>query len=126
MPWDVSRQAVEAYKVARREDPPVAAAMDRLWARLDLDPEGEGTPIQEAQASADRQLKRVVEAISRLRTNNKTQARLDPRVGYEPVEGPAMPPPWLAWSLHLPNWPEDGTHTLVALGTVSRHGNARL
>lgn len=128
MAWDVSRQAIDAYDRANRNDPPVKQAMDRLWSRLDLDPENEGTPVKHASNTSDRNLMRILSALSRLDELARKMGleTAEPRISYEPVEGPSLPPPRLVCSLHMPNWPRRGHHTLVALGTVDRHGKARL
>lgn len=129
MPWDVTDQAKEAYQLAVRHDTPIAEAMDRLWSRLVGNPLNEGTPLSHARNSTDPHLLRVLEALSKLDESVDPGSKANPanpRISYEPVEGPANPPPWLACSVHVPNWPTQGVHTLVVLGRVNRHGNPKL
>lgn len=121
MPWDVSEQAVDFYRKAATNDPPIAAALDRLWTRLDQDPPNEGTLITQAGTTNDPNMKRISIALAKL----LQPPPLNARVTYEPVDGPANLPSWLAVSLHVPDWPAMGTHTLITLGSVDRKGTAR-
>lgn len=127
MSWAISFQARDAYAAAAAHDPPVRAAMDRLWGRLDADPENEGVPLSQCGSSSDPHLRRILAAVRDL-MKSSDGGHPEPRVSYEPVEGPTLPPPWLVASVHIPNWvlpgrPED--HTLIALCSYDRQGNAR-
>lgn len=125
MGWQVSEQAIEFFRKADRSDAPTRAALDRLWGRIDLDPEGEGTLLSDEPDANDPHLKRVMRALKKLEGHEGAEdVVVTPRVTYEPVTGPSRPPPWLAFALHLPDWPRKGTHTLIAMGVVDRKGKA--
>ena len=108
----VTDSAQTAYDHTRAHDAPTAAAFDLLWGRFSLDPAHEGTPLP-LGPSADPQAQRIVRAL----------ARLGPlptgafRVLYEPIAGPASPPPWLAFAVV---GPYQGGFALIALGRVNR------
>jgi hypothetical protein len=126
MGWQVSEQAIEFFRKADRSDAPTRAALDRLWGRIDLDPEGEGTLLVDVAGTKDMNLKRVVRALKKLEELEAAAGvQLMPRVTYEPITGPSRPPPWLAFALHAADWPKKGTHTLIAMGVVDRKGTAR-
>src|ERR1044071_163276 len=131
MDWAVTDQVIAAYRSAKENDPPTQKAMERLWARLDIDPGGEGTPLGMAGTSPDKHMRRIERALAQLEDSpiGDDPDRPEPRITYEPVEGPTNPPPWLAFSVHVPNWVPKGRtedHTLVVMGKVDRHGKARL
>ncbi len=124
--WVVTHQAVEAYRKAAQADAPARAAFDRLWGRLDIDPGAEGTPLSAIESTADPYLKRAASAMRKLTKSLKSQTKggADPRLTYEIVEGPSLPPPWLVCSVHLPDFPMLGEHLLVSLAKVDRQGRA--
>ena len=127
MTWAVTEQAIDSYEAAAKHDPPTRSAMDRLWSRLDLDPEGEGLPLVDGSRAPDPNVRRIIAALENA-TSIHRAAGFEPRLAYEPIEGPAMNPPWLVFSVHAPNWAPEGRterHTLLALGTVDRRGNIR-
>ena len=127
MGWTISEQAAKAYDTARSHDAPTREAMDRLWARIDLDPHDEGTPIVDADKSTEPQMRRLARALAGLANAPGALHRsaASARLSTEDVAGPSMPPARLVFAVHWPDFPRRDEHTLIALGVLDRQGRIR-
>ena len=117
MVWAITDEVIRAYETAEEHDSPTKAAYDRLWARISLDPAEEGAALDGGIKSGDLHMRRVFAAIAKIDLPDGVLAR----VAYEPIEGPSNAPPWLAFAIYVVDW-KPGTHLLLAIGRVDRHG----
>lgn len=119
MDWTVSQQASAAYKRSAT-DPAVRKAFDALWARLQLDP-AEGSDFAAMMPAEGVDISRVWVALKKCGF-----AETGLRIAVERIQGPGLPPPWLAFAGHRHPARAGENAALVALGTVDRHGDAKL